>query len=76
MTVIISITAFLLLIISAGANVFVRIRFKPKEDDDLDDYYCEFEDQHPRYRKYLKWSRITFTGICVAVLLLFLAMII
>ena len=75
MTIFISIAAFLLLIISAVANVLVRITLKPKQDDDLDDYYCEFEDQHPRYRKYLKWSRITYTGICAAILLLFLAMV-
>ena len=75
MALFIYIIAGMLLIISAIANVFVRITLKPKQDDDLDDYYYEFEDQHPDYRRYLKWSRITFTGICIAVLLLFLAMV-
>ena len=46
---------------------------RPKEDSDLEDYYYEFEDQHPDYANYLKWSRITFAGAIVGALLLFIA---
>jgi type IV secretory pathway VirB3-like protein len=62
-----------LLLISVAAHIYVRIRLCPKDDSDLDDYYYEFEEQHPAYAKYLFWSRITFAAIALATLLLFLA---
>lgn len=65
-----------LFLLSIAAHFYVKIRLNPKDDSDLDDYYYEFEEQYPGYAKYLKWSRITFTGIVVSVLLLFIAMII
>ena len=65
-----------LFLLSIAAHFYEKIRLTPKEDSDLDDYYYEFEEQHPGYSKYQKWSRITFTGIVVSVLLLFIAMII
>ena len=65
-----------LFLLSIAAHFYVKIRLNPKEDSDLDDYYYEFEDQHPEYSKYLKWSRITFTGIAVSVLLLFIAVVV
>ena len=62
-----------LFLISIAAHFYVKIRLHPKEDSDLDDYYYEFEEQHPDYANYLKWSRITFAGAVVSVLLLFIA---
>jgi hypothetical protein len=62
-----------LLLISVAAHTYVRIRLRPKDDSDLDDYYYEFEEQHPAYARYLFWSRITFAAIALATLLLFLA---
>ncbi len=62
-----------LLLISVAAHIYVRIRLRPKNDPDLDDYYYEFEEQHPAYARYLLWSRITFTVITITTLLLFLA---
>jgi hypothetical protein len=64
-----------LFLISLGGYLYVKVRLKPKEDPDLDDYYYEFEDQHPAQAKYIKWSQITFTGAVIAALLLFLALI-
>jgi hypothetical protein len=64
-----------LFLISIAAHIFVKIRLRPKENSDLDDYYYEFEDQHPDYANYLKWSRITFAGAVVGVLLLFIALV-
>lgn len=66
----------LILILSAISYAIIRIYLKPKFDDELDDYYFELEEQHPDYAGYLKWSRIAFGGITVAVLLIFLAAII
>jgi hypothetical protein len=63
-----------LFLISLAAHLYVRIYLRPKDDSDLDDYYHEFEDQHPAYAKYIKWSRITFAAVAVATLLLFIAM--
>jgi hypothetical protein len=62
-----------LLLISVAAHIYVRIRLRPRDDSDLDDYYYEFEEQHPAYAKYLFWSRITFAAIALATLLLFFA---
>jgi len=59
-------------IASFAGWIFVRIRLRPKDDSDLDDYYYEFEEQHPEYARYLKWSRITFVCAIVAALLLLL----
>ena len=65
-----------LLIISFAAHIYINRRLRPKEDSDLDDYYYEFEDQHPAYAKYTKWSKITFAAIAISVLLLFIAAVI
>ncbi len=64
-----------LFVISLAAHFYVRLRLRPP-DEDLDDYYYEFEDQHPGLARYSKWSKITFTAAAIAALLLFLAAII
>ena len=63
-----------LFLISLASHIIVRICLRPKDDDDLDDYYYEFEDQHPAYAKYLKWSKITLTSAVISLLLLFIAL--
>jgi len=65
-----------LFLVSLAAYFYVKLRLRPKDDSDLDDYYYEFEDQHPAYAKYLKWSKITFMAACLAALLLFIALVI
>lgn len=65
-----------LLLISLAAHIYVKLRLRPKDNSDLDDYYYEFEDQHPGFAKYTKWSKITFTATAIAMLLLFLAAVI
>ena len=65
-----------LFLISLAGYLYVKVRLQQKEDSDLDDYYYEFEDQHPAFAKYTKWSRITFTSAAIAALLLFLALVI
>lgn len=69
-----------LFLISIAAHFYVKIRLRPpweslrtKENSDLEDYYYEFEKQHPEYANYLKWSRITFIAAVVGALLLFIA---
>ncbi len=62
----------LLFLASAAAHLYVRLRLRPGEDSDLDDYYHEFEDQHPEYARYTKWLQITLAGAAVGILLLFL----
>jgi hypothetical protein len=64
-----------LFLISIAAHIYVRLRLNPKNDTELDDYYHEFEEQHPEYAKYTKWLKITFTAIVISVLLLFIAII-
>lgn len=68
------ITACLLFLVSISGYIIVRLRLRPKDDPELENYYYEFEEQHPGYARYLKWSRITFTGAVIGTLLLFLAL--
>ena len=60
-------------LISLAAHIYVKLHMRPKEGSDLDDYYYEFEHQHPVYARYTKFSRITFTAAAISALLLFLA---
>ena len=76
MDIILYIIAGPLFLISLAGHLYVRIRLRPKDGSDLDDYYYEFEDRHPAYARYLKWSRITFTALTVSALLIFLAAVI
>ena len=76
MDIILYLIAGPLFLISLAGHLYVRIRLRPKPGSDLDDYYYEFEDRHPAYARYLKWSRITFTALTVSALLIFLAAVI
>jgi len=60
---------------SLAAHVYARVRLRPRDDSDLDDYYHEFEDQHPGYARYTKWLRLTLAGAAAGVLLLFLGVV-
>jgi len=62
-----------LFLISIFAYLYVELKLRPGKDSDLDDYYYEFEDQHPGLAKYTKWSRITFSAAAFSALLLFIA---
>jgi uncharacterized membrane protein YqhA len=75
MDTILYIIAGSLFLISFAGYLYVKLSLKPKEDSDLDDYYHEFEDQHPGLAKYTRWSKITFTVAVIAALLLFLALV-
>jgi hypothetical protein len=72
MDTIIYIIACPLFLISLAGYIYVKLRLRPK-DSDLDDYYYEFEEQHPAFARYTKWSRVTFAGIVISTLLLFIA---
>jgi len=76
MDTIVYIIAGPLFLISLVAHLYVKIRLRPRDNSDLDDYYYEFEDRHPAYAKYIYWSRITFAAAAIAALLLFLATVI
>lgn len=73
MDIIVCIIGGLLFLISLAAHLYVRVRLRPKEDSGLDDYYYEFEHQHPGLARYTKWSRITFAAVVIGALLLFIA---
>ena len=77
------VTLKLILILTAGpmfltalsAHIFVKIKLRPKDDSDFDEYHYEFEDHFPGFEKYTKWSHITFTAAVVSALLLFIAVV-
>jgi len=58
---------------SLAAHVYARIRLRPPDDSDLDDYYYEFEDEHPEYARYTQWLRVTMAGAALGMLLVFVA---
>ncbi|MHC4558417.1 MAG: hypothetical protein ACYS80_14055, partial [Planctomycetota bacterium] len=62
-----------LFLISFAAHLYVKVRLRPKNDSDFEDYYHEFEHRHAGFARYIKWSKITFIATTIAVLLLFLA---
>jgi hypothetical protein len=62
-------------LLSIGAHIFVKIKLNPGADTDLDEYHFEFEDHHPGYQRYSKWSRITFTAAAISALGLFVGIV-
>ena len=68
------IIAGLLFVVSAGGHFYVKLRLRPRDDSDLDDYHWEFEEQHPEYARYLKWSKITLAAVIVSMLLMFITL--
>jgi hypothetical protein len=62
-----------LFLISLAAHLFVKLRLRPKDNSDFDDYCHKFENRHPDLTRYNKFSRLTFASAVIAALLLFLA---
>ncbi len=58
-------------LLSLAAHIYVKLKMRP--NDDIDEYHYEFEDHHPDFARYEKWSRITFTSAIIASLLLFVS---
>ncbi len=65
----------LLFLASTAGYIYAKVRLRPRDDSDLDDYYHEFEDQHPGLARYHAWCRVTWGGIITAMLLMFLALV-
>ena len=60
-------------LISLAGHLYVKFYLRPKDNSNFDEYYHEFENMHPGFARYEKWSKITFTATAIAALLLFLA---
>ncbi len=65
----------LLFTASAAAHFYAKVRLRPRQESDLDAYYHEFEDQHPGLARYNAWCRASLTGVVIAMLLMFLAVV-
>ncbi len=76
MKTILLIIAAPLFLISLAAFLYVQIRLRPRPGSDWEDYYHEFEDQHPAVARYNKFSNLTFALVSIAALLLFLSLVI
>ena len=63
-----------LFLVSTAGFIYVKLAMRPKSDSDLDEYHFEFEDHHPQLAQYDKWSRITFSGVIIGMLLIFVSM--
>ena len=66
----------LLFLIAFAGYIYVRLFMRRGWESELDDYYYEFEHEHPGYARYRKWCSITFGAAVVGVLMLFLAIVI
>jgi len=64
-----------LFFISTAAHIYAKVRLRPRDDSDLDEYYHEFEDHHPGLARYNVWCRATLTGVIISMLLMFLAVV-
>ena len=62
-----------LFVISAAGYIFVKLKLKP-DDREVDDYNWEVEERQPGYTMYNKLSQLTFGGVIISMLLLFLAL--
>ena len=76
MNAILYIIAGPLFLVSFIGYLYVQVRLRREYNEDLDDVYYEFEDQHPGLAKFNKWSRITLTAAVISALMLFMAMVI
>lgn len=65
----------LLFLASLAAHLYARVYLRPGGKSDLDEYYYEFEDQHPQYARYTRWLQVSLGGAAVGMLLLFLGVI-
>ncbi len=65
----------LLFLVSIAAHIYVKLKLSPKQGSDFDEIYWEFEDTHPGFARYNRLSQITFTGMVLGAILLFLAVI-
>ncbi len=61
-----------LFLLSSAVHLYVRVYLRPRGRSDLEDYYYEFEDQHPAYARYTRWLQISLGGAALGVLMLFL----
>jgi hypothetical protein len=75
MKIVLLIIGSLLFIVSFAAHVYVKLKLRPKQDSDFDDIYWEFEETHPGFARYSRLSQITFAGMVLGTLLLFLALV-
>ena len=75
MILIIYLIAGPMFLISIIAHIWVKLRIRPGADSDLDEYHYEFEDHHPGFARYEKWSRITFVAAVISALCLFLGLV-
>jgi hypothetical protein len=58
-------------------HLYARLKLRPRrlEEAELDQAYWEFEDEHPAYRRYAQWLRVTFAMAAAGALLLFVSLV-
>jgi hypothetical protein len=62
-----------ILVLGAGlAHLGIRFWMKPVETPD-EEVYWEFEEDDPGYERYTRWLQVSLAGMCLGVLLLFVA---
>ena len=60
-----------LFIISAVAHIYIKLTMRPQPKDDLEEFY--YEEFHEGKDKYSILTKITFSTMALAILLIFIA---
>ena len=71
MNMILYIIAGPLFIVSAVAHIYIKITMRPQPKDELEEFY--YEEFHEGRDKYSKLTKLTFAGMTLAILLIFIA---
>ena len=71
MAIILYLIAGPLFIISLIAHIYIKITMRPQPKDDLEEFY--YEEFHEGRDKYSKLTKLTFAGIALSILLIFIA---
>lgn len=75
MKIILLIAGFVLFFVSVITHIYVRIKYRPKDDEDFDEIYWEFEDSYPGFASFDRLLRITFAAAVIGAILIFLALV-
>jgi hypothetical protein len=77
------ITVKILLLIMGGAGflcfigcyIYVKLKMRGSELDDLEEYHFEFEDHHPVLAKYERLEKAYYKGAVIAAVMLFAGLV-
>ncbi len=58
-----------------GCYIYVKLKMRGSELDDLEEYHFEFEDHHPGLSKYEKLEKAYYKGAVISAVMLFAGLV-